>query len=183
MKKRAIFAILALLYPLLVFIALKTGFSLRVLLLLLVLLALLQFNNQKVLALRNAVFACYLLLIGGLLIYGDGIFLKLYPVLVSASMLAVFAFSLKNPPSVAERFALIKHKSLPPQAIEYCRKVTVIWCFFFVFNASVALATVFLSDELWVLYNGLVSYLLIGGLAGAEFIYRQAFMRRMEDGS
>lgn len=182
MKKRAAFAILALLYPLLVFTALKTGFSLRVLLLVLILLALLQFNNQKIQALRNAVFACYLLLITGLLIYGDGIFLKLYPVLVSLSMLAVFALSLKAPPSVAERFARLKHKELPPRAIAYCRKVTAVWCVFFVFNAAIALATVFLSDEAWVLYNGLVSYVLIGGLAGTEFIYRQRIMRRMEDG-
>jgi uncharacterized membrane protein len=176
MKKAAVL-FLALAYPFAVFLALSNGVSPKALSLLLILTALFQFNAQKIKPLRNALLACAALLVSGLWFYGSEFFLQIYPVLVSLSFLAVFAFSLKSPPSVAERFARIRRHDLPPHAIAYCRKVTILWCCFFVLNASVASYTIFLSRKAWVLYNGLISYIAIGALMAGEFCFRLYYMK------
>lgn len=103
---------------------------------------------------------------------GSVLGLKFYPVLVSAVMLAVFGYSLWRPPSMIERFARLQQADLPEQAIPYTRKVTWVWCGFFVINGAIATATVFASDQIWALYNGLLSYILIGLLVGGEYLLR-----------
>jgi uncharacterized membrane protein len=175
--KKAVLLLLVLAYPFAVFFALSKGVSPKILSILLILAALLQFNSQKIKMLRNAFMACAALLLVGLWVYGNELFLQLYPVLVSISLLAVFAFSLKSPPTVPERFARLRHGELPPRAVAYCRRVTLLWCSFFVMNAAVALCTIFLSREAWMLYNGLISYLLIGLLMAGEYAYRLRYMK------
>jgi len=98
--------------------------------------------------------------------------LKSYPVLVSGVMLAVFGFSLWHPPSMIERFARLQQPDLPAHAIPYTRKVTWVWCGFFIVNGAIATATVFASDRVWALYNGLLSYILIGLLLAGEYLVR-----------
>lgn len=107
--------------------------------------------------------------------------LKLYPVLVNATLLAVFAISLRFPPCVVERLARIRDTQLPPRAIPYLRRVTLAWCVFFVFNGSIALATaLFASDGVWALYNGLIAYLLMGLLFVGEWLLRQRMRGAVE---
>ncbi len=103
--------------------------------------------------------------------------LMYYPVVVNLCMLFVFAASLKQPQTIIERLARIQEPDLPKSGILYTRKVTVIWCAFFLLNASVALYTCFQSMEVWTLYNGLISYLLAGGLLASEWVVRQ-FIRK-----
>ena len=99
---------------------------------------------------------------------------KLYPVLMSLFLLGSFGFTLIRPPSMALRIATLMKKFLrdapKPTSIEsYCRALTVIWCGFFVFNGCVSLATaLWASNFLWTLYNGLISYILIGLLFFGE---------------
>ncbi|MCL1892777.1 MAG: hypothetical protein FWG02_00895 [Holophagaceae bacterium] len=181
--KKAVLLVLAIAYPFAVFFALKWGYSPKVLSLILILSALFQFNTQKIRLLRNAFLVCATILVSGLWLYNDEIFLKLYPVLISASLLAVFAFSLKFPPSVIERFARITNPDLPQYAITYCHKVTQVWCCFFILNASIALYTVFLSARAWMLYNGLISYILIGLLMAGEFGFRIYYMKGKKHGT
>ena len=182
MKKVALM-VLAVSYPFAVFFALKWGYSPKLLSLILILAALFQFNTQKITLLRNTFLVCAILLVSGLLLYNDEIFLKLYPVLISVSLLAVFAFSLKFPPSVIERFARIKNRDLPQHAVAYCRKVTLVWCCFFALNASIALYTISLSVRAWMLYNGFISYVLIGLLMAGEFGFRIYYMKDKKHGS
>ena len=99
--------------------------------------------------------------------------LKLYPVIVSATLLSVFALSLWHPPSVIERLARLQDPDLPQQAIAYTKKVTIVWCFFFLLNGAIALVTaLYASDKIWALYNGLVSYCLMGLLFAGEWLIR-----------
>lgn len=99
--------------------------------------------------------------------------LKLYPVIVNATLLCVFAISLSHPPSVIERFARLQNPLFPNEAIAYTRKVTIIWCVFFMFNGSIALFTaLYASDQVWALYNGLISYCLMGVLFVGEWLVR-----------
>lgn len=97
-----------------------------------------------------------------------------YPVLVNLILLAIFGASLLNPPSIAERFARLSTPELPPEGQRYTRKVTIVWCGFFVLNAALALASALYGDkELWLFYNGFLSYMLVGVLFAGEFLVRR----------
>ncbi|RZI43901.1 hypothetical protein EGT07_00250 [Herbaspirillum sp. HC18] len=103
--------------------------------------------------------------------------LLLYPAAVSVSLLFVFAYSLRRPPSMIERIARLSEPDLPPEGVRYTRKVTMVWCGFFLINGTVALATVFGPSEFWVLYNGLISYVLMGLLFAIEWMVRRRVKR------
>jgi uncharacterized membrane protein len=99
--------------------------------------------------------------------------LRLYPVLVNALMLLVFGWSLFFPPSLIERLARLQHPDLPPEGIVYTRRVTQVWCCFFIFNGFTAWVTaVWASLEVWSLYNGLIAYVLMGLLFAVEYLVR-----------
>jgi uncharacterized membrane protein len=103
--------------------------------------------------------------------------LKLYPVLVNALLLAAFAASLVHGPSMIERIARLRDPELAPEGVAYTRRVTQVWCVFFLFNGAAALGTTLWADtEVWTIYNGLVAYLLMGLLFGVEFLVRQRVM-------
>jgi len=112
---------------------------------------------------------------------GSVLGLKFYPVLVSGVMLVLFGLTLWRPPSMIERFARLQQADLPAHAIPYTRKVTWVWCGFFVVNGAIASATVFASDQLWALYNGLVSYLLIGLLLAGEYLVRRRVQKQHDN--
>jgi uncharacterized membrane protein len=99
--------------------------------------------------------------------------LRFYPVLVNGVMLLVFAWSLLSPPSLIERLARLQQPDLPPAGVIYTRRVTQIWCVFFIINGMIALVTALWSSfELWSLYNGLIAYVLMGALLGGEYLVR-----------
>jgi uncharacterized membrane protein len=105
--------------------------------------------------------------------------LKLYPVVVSFSLLLGFAWSLLYPPSVIERIARISEPQLPAAGVRYTRKITLVWCVFFLCNGLAALYTaVFASFETWALYNGLIAYALIACLLGGELLYRHVYLKK-----
>jgi len=104
--------------------------------------------------------------------------LKLYPVLVNGALLAAFGWSLARPPSMIERFARLREPQLPPAAIRYTRRVTQVWCLFFLLNGTVALGlALWASEAAWSLYTGVISYLLMGALFAVEFLVRLRFKR------
>ena len=103
---------------------------------------------------------------------------KAYPVLMNLFLLSGFAWTLWHPPTMIYRFASLQDKTIaadPDRSkIElYCRRVTICWCGFFIFNTIVAIITALWTSEMvWSLYNGLISYCLIGGLLLGEMIFR-----------
>lgn len=105
--------------------------------------------------------------------------LLLYPVVVNAVMLAVFGGSLWSSMPIIERLARLQEPNLPPQAVRYTRRVTQIWSGFFIVNGSVALFTVVYGDmTLWTLWNGMIAYLLMGGLMAGEWLVRRHLRKR-----
>ncbi len=105
--------------------------------------------------------------------------LKLYPVAISAGMLALFGYSLVKPPSMIERMARLTDPDLPAYAITYTRRVTQVWCIFFALNGSIALATaLWASQAVWSLYTGVLSYIAMGLLFCAEYMVRLHVRRR-----
>jgi len=99
--------------------------------------------------------------------------LLFYPLLVNGLMLLIFGWSLVSPPSLIERLARIQHPDLPPEGVVYTRRVTQVWCGFFIVNGALAAATaVWGSLEIWSLYNGLIAYVLMGLLFAGEYLVR-----------
>lgn len=124
-------------------------------------------NQQVILLIVISLFAVAVFISNSLL------GLRFYPVLVSAVMLAVFSYTLFNPPSMIERLARLKEPNLPAAAIPYTRKVTLTWCLFFMANGSIsAFTAIYSSMEIWSLYNGFISYILMGSLFVIEYLIR-----------
>ena len=99
---------------------------------------------------------------------------KVYPVLVSLSIAAIFAASLFFPPPLVERIARMSEPNLPEPAIRYTRVVTEVWIAVLVLNAGISLATaVWGTMQQWTLWNGLLSYALIGAVFAVEWLMRK----------
>lgn len=121
----------------------------------------------------------FAVLCGGLsLLLQDEFWLKFYPVLMSLGSASVFAYTLIRPPTMIERFARLHQPDLPESGVRWTRQVTKVWCGFLVFNALVALITVFLSTQIWALYNGFISYVLMGILLLGEFVLRRSHQQQ-----
>lgn len=116
-------------------------------------------------------------LVGLSILFKQHGWMTFYPVVVNLCMLIVFASSFKQPQTIIERLARLQEPNLPESGVAYTRKVTAIWCAFFIINGLIALYTCFQPLEVWTLYNGLISYLLAGTLMGTEWVVRQ-FIRK-----
>jgi uncharacterized membrane protein len=170
--RMVVFGALSVAYPLLVYLAMGR-FDPRWLALLLFGLALL-----RALATRQPIWAVTAAGAGLLALlattFSQTLPLKLYPLLVNVVMLLVFATSLRFGPPLVERLARLQEPDLPDFAVAYTRRVTQVWCGFFVLNGSLALVTaLWASDRTWALYNGLLAYVMMGVLFAGEWLVRR----------
>lgn len=102
-----------------------------------------------------------------------------YPVLVSGLMLLVFGGSLFAEQTIIERLARLRQPDLPPEGVRYTRRVTQVWCGFFVVNATIVLLLIALQAwQAWALYTGLIAYGLMGLLFVGEWCCRQRLTRK-----
>ncbi len=182
--------LLLLIYPFIVYFGLAY-FEPSVLAIFIALLCLLRhfslpLNAQKQ---RGKIPHLNILLIAVLSLFGYGsltnseLALKFYPVVVNLSFLMIFIYSLFKPPSVIEIFARLQikfdltktnEKKQNDDLVIYTRKVTLVWCLFFIINAAIATWTIFHSNpDYWLIYNGMISYILMGLLMLAELVYRR----------
>jgi uncharacterized membrane protein len=105
------------------------------------------------------------------------VYLEYYPLFMNLAMFTLFFSSLRHPPSVIEQIARVSDPNFPEHAVAYTRKVTMVWCAFFVFNGSMALSTVLFGDlEIWAFYNGFVSYTLMALLFAGEYLLRHRIL-------
>jgi peptidoglycan/xylan/chitin deacetylase (PgdA/CDA1 family)/uncharacterized membrane protein len=131
-----------------------------------------------------------LLALGAIL--DDPRFLLAYPSLVNLALLLHFAWSLRTVP-IAERFARMQAKDpgeLDAAALRYCRRVTVVWCVFFVVNGGIATALAawaasagsgggaafglpWGARSVWAVYTGGISYVLVGLVFAVEYVVRK----------
>lgn len=181
---RILIPILAIAYPVAVYFALQYVEAKFIALGLIALVLLRALFSRSLLAKNNLqitiVVAFIGVLLGGISFFSNSsIGIKLYPALTSLAFLAVFSISLLQPTNIIERIARIKEPNLSPRGVSYTLSVTKIWCVFFIVNAIASLYTTFYgSMESWTLYNGLISYLLMGFIFSAEFIYRTFIHKR-----
>jgi uncharacterized membrane protein len=113
---------------------------------------------------------------------GDALILRFYPTIISLVLLSIFGLSLLRPPSMIERFATRMGMERDAAHIAYTRVVTIVWCGFFMFNAVVS-AGIALGGSMgaWAIYNGLLSYILIGLIFGTEYMYRQYYFHQQSE--
>ncbi len=196
MKKilQVLFYVLAALYPILVFSFLVIfHLPVRLLSICVIVLASVFFlsatsqQSGKVAFDKRPLVTSVLFFLAGVLCFitNKTVFLKLYSVVVSLSFLFVFGSSLFFEPVIVFRFATLQDKSIltsPTRSLveNYCRKVTIVWCGFFIFNALIsALTALSNSDTVWSVYNGGVSYVLMGLLFSIEYIIRRKVNKNM----
>lgn len=99
---------------------------------------------------------------------------RTYPVAISVATAAVFAISLRFPPSIVERIARLSEPDLPPAGVVYARRVTAVWIGFLLVNAAISLWTAMWGSlNQWALWNGLLSYLAMGALFAGEYLVRR----------
>ncbi|MEX2451665.1 MAG: hypothetical protein WD407_12480 [Rhodospirillales bacterium] len=104
---------------------------------------------------------------------------KIYPMVVNAALACLFGYSLIAPPTVIEKIARLREPLLSEGAVAYTRTVTIVWLIFFVANGTMAAVTaVFMSTEIWALYNGLIAYVLIAVLFLGERCIRSLVLGR-----
>lgn len=174
---KAVVVALTIAYPFAIYFGLQ-HFSASALLPLLLLLLILRWFSGNRPGERTVLVAVLAVLVVVGLLWGHRLGLKFYPVLVNVGFLVLFAGSLISPPSFVERLARLRDPDLPPQAVSYTRRVTWVWSVFFLVNGSIAAATaVYASEATWALYNGFIAYLLIGALAGGEWLVRRHVMQ------
>lgn len=181
-----IFALFSILYPVGVYFGLE-HIEPRYLILILVLIV---FVRSAVTSDQGAPFLQKWLLPIGILVFAIIVFLsnseyslRLYPVFMNSLFFCLFAWSYRNPPTIIERAAQTMSRTpLSHAAIVYTRNVTLAWCGFFLINGATAYYTaVFSSIEIWTLYNGFISYCLIGCFFACELIVRHLYKKKHHD--
>ena len=100
------------------------------------------------------------------------IILKYYPPICNLTIFLIFFLSLFAKETIIQKFARIWGDKLEGSALRYTRTITYIWCVFLFINFLISVWTLFLSDEIWIIYNGFVSYILVGLMFGIEYIVR-----------
>ena len=143
-------------------------------------------NKNNILSWRPLVSSA-LFLAGGLFCFitQKTIFIKLYSVAISLIFLVSFGSTLFFEPNIIFRFATLMDKTIKGSSFEkqvesYCRKVTIVWCCFFILNGSISVWTAFFaSDRIWSIYNGGISYAIMGMIFAVEFIIRKKVDKKM----
>lgn len=118
------------------------------------------------------------LFFAAVLVFGQGDSMYWYPVLVNLIMLAVFGGSLFAKQTVIERLARLQQPELPERAVRYTRRVTQVWCVFFIANGAVAALLALLGRyDWWAVYTGVIAYVLMGILFAGEWLYRKLVLK------
>jgi uncharacterized membrane protein len=101
------------------------------------------------------------------------------PLLVSTIFLISFSYSLLSPPNTIEVFARRLVSDLSIEETAYCRRVTLIWVCFLGVNGVAAYYTACCTSlRIWSLYNGFITYIMMGLLFAVELSYRSWRFRR-----
>ena len=106
--------------------------------------------------------------------------LKFYPVVVNSFIFCVFFLSLFCEETIIQKVAKKMDGELTDFSRNYTRKLTYVWCVFLLVNLSISIATVFMSERIWELYNACISYIALGVMFGVEYIVRIIMRARYE---
>lgn len=101
------------------------------------------------------------------------VFFKFYPPFCNFFFFIVFFTSLFTKETAIQKIAKKIEGNLSDNLKNYTRKLTYVWCCFTFINFIISLLSCFISDKIWLLYNGFISYALMATLFLGELIYRK----------
>lgn len=107
--------------------------------------------------------------------------LKFYPVVINSIIFCIFFSSIFCEETIIQKFAKKLDGKLTDFSRNYTRKLTYIWCIFLFINLLISIATVFMSERVWSLYNACISYIALGIMFGVEYVIR-IILRAKYDG-
>lgn len=114
----------------------------------------------------------------GIFHFTNFVLLKFYPPVMNFCLFFIFFSSLFQERTVIQKIALASDPNSNENVMKYTRNLTYIWAVFTFLNFLVSVSTVFMSERIWALYNGLISYILVGLIFIIEYIVRINFMRK-----
>ena len=104
------------------------------------------------------------------------------PALLNMALFVAFARTLHGGPSMIEVLARWQGYRIWGEKVDYCRKVTFVWCGFFLLNTGVILwLALYGTLAWWTLYTGVAGYVLVAALFTAEIVYRAWRFRDYRD--
>lgn len=112
--------------------------------------------------------------------YTNWIVAKYYPVIVNFVLFCIFFGSTFSEETVIQKMAKLMEPNIRPKALEYTRILTYIWSIFMLANFFISLATVFMSEKVWAIYNGFLSYMLVGVFFIIEYMVRINFKKKYD---
>jgi len=118
---------------------------------------------------------------GVLLIFDNQELVLFYPVIVAFGISAAFIKSLTHEKTIVELIALKMEPDMPEEALNYCRKVHIVWAIVITLNAFASLITALYGDvKLWAWYNGFLSYMIMALVFLVEYLIRQRVRKRIK---
>ena len=109
--------------------------------------------------------------------YTNLIFFKFYPPCANLFIFLLFFSSCFREKTVIQKFALAVNPNLSEEEIKYTRKITYVWAGFTFTNFLISIGTVFMSEMVWAIYNGIISYILVGIVFVVEYIVRRSLFK------
>lgn len=106
--------------------------------------------------------------------------LKYYPVCMNFFFFSLFTITAFQKETLIQKIAKKIDGDLTEDFEDYTRKLSYIWILVTFTNFVMSFSTLFLSDKIWALYNGCISYFLIGLVLMVEFPIRMIYKRRLK---
>ena len=105
--------------------------------------------------------------------------LKFYPVIINLFFFMCFLFSNFRKKSIIQLIAEKIDGELPVELVLYTQKLNWVWTVVTGINFFLSVVTLFLNNTFWALYNGCISYFLVGMTFLIEYPIRIWYKRRL----
>ena len=129
--------------------------------------------------LKSLVPIVFTLAIIGCFYYTRQASLKLYPVLMNFVFFMIFFISSFQEETVIQKIAQKLDGDLTEEITAYTRNLTYIWVVITFINLLISFLTLFMSNRIWALYNGMISYFIIGLTFAIEYPIRCWYKRKV----
>ncbi len=131
--------------------------------------------KKKIISILPFIFTISLLV---LFYFKRFVVIKFYPPIMNFIFFALFFSSLFMEKTIIQKIALKMNPELSDFELEYTKNLTYIWCVFLFLNFVFSVMTIYMSDRVWLFYNGFLSYFLVGTIFIVEYIVRLIFRKR-----
>ncbi len=106
--------------------------------------------------------------------------LKYYPVVMNFFFFMMFTISSFQKETMLQKIAKKIDSDIDENFNTYMRNFTYVWICVTFTNLVISFSTLFMSDRIWALYNGCLSYLFIGTVLAIEYPIRLLYKRKLK---